>query len=207
MRLYRDRPLPLARQRVFVRMTRLVGAELDDVGKSCLRRPELWAEPMLALAQEALRGPSSWTVGERELLAAVASEANSCSFCVGTHSSIADRALPAPTFADWRDGAAGPTVTAAARFVVKLTKTPDQMDPADVDAAQAAGVTDAALAEAVYVTFLFNLINRVADALAFTHRSERDRLRGANILRRGGYRLPGILLGRPSRPTVKPTVG
>jgi hypothetical protein len=41
----------------------------------------------------------------------------------------------------------------------------------------------------------------------FTHRSERDRLRGANILRRGGYRLPGFLLGRPSRPTVRPTVG
>jgi uncharacterized peroxidase-related enzyme len=127
-----------------------------------------WGKPPLALAQETLRDPSSWTVGEREMLAEVVSEANSCSFCIGTHSSIADWALPAPTFLIWRSGAAGPTVTAAAQFVVKLTKTPDEVGPADVDAARDAGVTKAALAEAVYVAFFFNLINRVADALEFT---------------------------------------
>jgi alkylhydroperoxidase family enzyme len=49
-----------------------------------------------------------------------------------------------------------------------LTKTPDEVGPADVDAARDAGVTEAALAEAVYVAFFFNLINRVADALEFT---------------------------------------
>lgn len=194
MRLYGYRRPPLVRQRAFVLMTRLLGARLDDVGQSILQRPELWGKPMMALAQEVLRGPSSWTVGERELLAAVVSEANSCSFCTATHSSIADRALPAPTFADWRNGAAGPAVTAAAHFVVKLTMTPDMMGPADVDTARDAGVTEAALAEAVYVAFVFNMINRVADALEFTHRSERDRARGADVLRRRGYRLPEFLV-------------
>lgn len=198
MRLYRERPLPLARQRVFLLMTRLFGAQLDDVGQSCLRWPALWGKPFLKLVQEALRGPSSWTVGERELLAAVVSEANSCSFCIGTHSSIADRALPAPSFTDWRSGAAGPTVTAAAHFVVKLTKTPETMTPADVDAVRDAGVTEAALAEVVYIVFIFNLINRVADALEFTHRSEHDMVRGASVLRRRGYRPLGFLFGRPN---------
>jgi len=200
MRLSGYRRLPLLRQRAFLGLTRLVGAELDHVGQSCLRRPELWGKPMLALAQEVLRGPSSWTVGEREPLAAVVSQANSCSFCIATHSSIADRALPAPTFEDWRDGAAGPPVTAAAQFVVKLTTAPDTMGPADVDATRAAGVTEAALAEAVYIAFLFNLMNRVVDGLAFTHRSDRDRLRGADMLRRRGYRLPGFLFVRRNRP-------
>jgi alkylhydroperoxidase family enzyme len=112
-----------------------------------------------------------------------------------TQSSIADRALPAPIFADWRDGRAGPAVTAAAHFLVKLTNTPDEVGPADVQAARHAGVSETALADAVYIAFLFNLINRVADALEFRHRSERDRVRGADMLRRGGYRLPGFLFG------------
>jgi uncharacterized peroxidase-related enzyme len=195
MRLAGDRRPPLVRQRVFVRTTRLFGAELDDVGKSCLQRPESWGKPLLTLAHELLRGPSSWSVGERELLAAVVSEANSCSFCIGTHSSIADRALPAPSFADWRDGRAGPAVTAAAHFLVKLTMTPDEVGPADVQAARDAGVSEAGLAEAIYIAFFFNLINRVADALEFSHRSDRDRVRGSDMLRRVGYRLPGFLFG------------
>lgn len=91
-------------------------------------------------------------------------------------------------------------MTAAAQFVVKLTTAPDTMGPADVDATRAAGVTEAALAEAVYIAFLFNLMNRVVDGLAFTHRSDRDRLRGADMLRRRGYRLPGFLFVRRNRP-------
>jgi hypothetical protein len=41
---------------------------------------------------------------------------------------------------------------------------------------------------------MFNTINRVVDALGFEHRSDRDRRRGAEVLRRLGYRLPGFLL-------------
>jgi uncharacterized peroxidase-related enzyme len=193
MRLATAQALPLWRQRLFVALTRLSGAELDDVGKSCLRWPHIWGRPVLALAQEVLRGPSNWTVGERELFAAVVSEANSCSFCLGTHATIADRALPTPGFADWGGGAAGAEATAAARFVVKLTRAPEEIGPQDVADARAAGVSDGALAEAIYIAFLFNLINRVVDALEFTHRSDRDRVRGAEVLRRMGYRLPRLL--------------
>jgi uncharacterized peroxidase-related enzyme len=199
MRLATDQPLPLKRQRAVQTISRLTGAELDDVGQSCMRWPDLWGRPLLALAQEVLRGTSSWTVGERELLAAVVSQANACSFCVGTHSAIADRALAVPAFAGWEDGRAGPAVTAAARFVVKLTQSPEDLGTADVAATRAAGVTDAALAEAIYIAFLFNAINRVADALEFTHHSERARIQGANLLRRMGYRPPGFLLGGSSR--------
>ncbi len=40
--------------------------------------------------------------------------------------------------------------------------------------ARTAGVDDAALAEAVYVAFAFNTVNRVADALGFEHRSDSE---------------------------------
>jgi len=59
---------------------------------------------------------------------------------------------------------------------------------------RAAGVEDTEIAEAVYIAFAFNLINRVADALDFSYRSDRDRVRGARILRHHGYRLPNALL-------------
>jgi hypothetical protein len=37
-------------------------------------------------------------------------------------------------------------------------------------------------------------MNRLVDALGFEHASDRDRRRGAELLRRQGYRLPRFLL-------------
>jgi hypothetical protein len=64
----------------------------------------------------------------------------------------------------------------------------------DVERARAAGVEQGALAEAIYVAFMFNTVNRVVDALGFEHRSDRERRRGAEALRRLGYHLPAFLL-------------
>ena len=61
-------------------------------------------------------------------------------------------------------------------------------------AVRGAGLDYAALTDALYVAYVFNVINRIADALDFGYRSDRDRLRGARILRRNGYRLPAWLL-------------
>ena len=179
-------------QRVLVRLTRALGAELDDVGKSALRRPELFGKPFLGFAHSLLRGPSAWSVGERELFAAVVSRANSCQFCVGTHGEIAAKALGHDSLAGLDEERS--SARAAAAFVEALTRDPDSVSAADVERARADGVEDDALAEAVYVAFMFNTINRVADALGFEHRSDRDRRRGAEALRHLGYHIPAFLL-------------
>jgi uncharacterized peroxidase-related enzyme len=181
-------------QRAVIGLTRLVGTELDDVGKTALRRPDFFGKPFLDLTQATLRGPSRWSVGERELFAAVVSSANSCQFCVGTHAEIAGKKLHADVLADWQNGRFGPKATAAARFVDALTRSPQSLTAEDVQQTRAAGVDDIALVEAIYVAFVFNTINRIADALGFAHRSDRDRRRGAAILRRNGYRVPKFLL-------------
>ena len=36
-----------------------------------------------------LRGPSDWTVGERELIAAFVSNLNQCRFCTTSHGAVA----------------------------------------------------------------------------------------------------------------------
>jgi uncharacterized peroxidase-related enzyme len=181
-------------QRAALALTRRLGAELDDVAKVSMRRPDFFGRPFLGLTHLALRGRSGWSVGERELFAAVVSSANACQFCVGTHGEIATRVLGSSVSADWQDGRFGRRATAAAHFVDSLTRTPDSMTADDLDPLRSAGVSDAAIAELVYIAFAFNVINRVADTLDFGYRSEHDRVRGARILRRNGYRLPRALL-------------
>ena len=51
-----------------------------DVIKVLLYRPEFFGTPFSAATQQALRGPSDWSVGERELFAAYVSRLNRCRF-------------------------------------------------------------------------------------------------------------------------------
>ena len=53
---------------------------VPDVVKTLMYRPELWGGPMSAWTQAVMRGPSEWSVGERELFAAFTSRLNSCVF-------------------------------------------------------------------------------------------------------------------------------
>ncbi len=62
-------------------LIRLVGRRrVPDVVKTILYRPELWGRPMCAWTQAVMRGPSEWSVGERELFAAFTSRLNQCVF-------------------------------------------------------------------------------------------------------------------------------
>ena len=152
-----------------------------------MRRPELFGKPFLDFAHALLRAPSAWSVGERELFAAVVSQANRCQFCVGTHGEIAAKELGRDVLARLDAGRLDPRSVAVAAFVAALTRDPNGVTADDVERVRAAGVQHDALAEAIYVAFMFNTINRVADALGFEHRSDRDRRRGAQALRRLGY--------------------
>jgi hypothetical protein len=68
-------------QRIKLRMVGLVmGGEAPDIMKTLAYRPELWGAPMSRLTQAVLRGPSSWSVADRELLAAFVSSRNQCVF-------------------------------------------------------------------------------------------------------------------------------
>jgi hypothetical protein len=54
--------------------------EPPDVVKTLLYRPEYFGKPANAVFQAALRGPSDWTVTERETMAAFVSSLNQCVF-------------------------------------------------------------------------------------------------------------------------------
>ena len=51
-----------------------------DVLKTLLYRRDLFGEPFSDALEEVMRGPSEWSVGERELFAAFVSCRNQCPF-------------------------------------------------------------------------------------------------------------------------------
>jgi hypothetical protein len=56
------------------------GAEPPDVLKTLHYRPEIFGRPFSDALDLAMRGPSDWSAGERELFAAFVSSLNQCPF-------------------------------------------------------------------------------------------------------------------------------
>jgi hypothetical protein len=56
------------------------GYYVSDIGQALQYRPQLFGGPFSELLQTMMRGPSEWTVGERELFAAFASSLRQCPF-------------------------------------------------------------------------------------------------------------------------------
>jgi len=70
----------------------------------------------------------------------------------------------------------------------KITLSPSEIGPEDLDAAYRAGVSVSALVDATYVCVGFNIVTRIANALGFKVPSEELLLRAARLLRVFGYR-------------------
>ena len=56
------------------------GYRAPDVLRTIFFRKKLFGTPFSALVQQTLRGPSEWTVGEREMFASFVSDRNKCRF-------------------------------------------------------------------------------------------------------------------------------
>ena len=65
---------------LFLAVRLFSGYRMPDVAKTLRYRPEYFGGPMSALFQEVMRGPSAWTIGDRELMAAYVSRQNACEF-------------------------------------------------------------------------------------------------------------------------------
>jgi alkylhydroperoxidase family enzyme len=73
---------------------------------------------------------------------------------------------------DWRTAPIEEPLRAMLGYLEKVTRAPGEVGPEDADAVRAAGVSDAAIEDALGVCFGFNLIARLADAFEFTPVSE-----------------------------------
>jgi hypothetical protein len=70
-----------ARQKLILALMRVVARmRALDIVRTLLYRPEFFGSAISAWTQAAMRGPSDWSVGERELFAAFTSQLNRCRF-------------------------------------------------------------------------------------------------------------------------------
>src|SRR5215510_6337891 len=63
-----------------------------DVIKLVKYRPDFYGGPMQRVTHEAMRGPSAWSVGDRELMAALVAKTNACEWCTKAHAAVAEGA-------------------------------------------------------------------------------------------------------------------
>lgn len=151
------------------------------------------ALPIRQLTHLLLRGESTLTEGERELIATVVSHGNECRFCTAAHTAAADKCLGDDTIAEKvkADISTAPVsdkmkalLTIARAVQVNGRNVTEDM----VANAKAAGATDLELHDTVLIAALFSLYNRYVDGLASvtpTDPAFYDRL--GSILLKNGY--------------------
>ncbi|HEV8400090.1 MAG TPA: hypothetical protein VGQ18_09670 [Gemmatimonadales bacterium] len=90
---------------------------------------------------------------------------------------------------DWRTAPIDPKLRATLGFLEKLTLQPGDVRPADVEPMRAAGVSDAAIEDAIHACVLFNVYDRMADALKFHLPGAAGFAASARSLMQRGYKL------------------
>ncbi len=133
-------------------------------------RPET-AKPLCALAEVLLRGPSSLTSGERELIASYVSNLNNCHFCQTSHGAAAmahlscDVNLLDDIKQDFIQIPVSPKLRTLLNIAAKVQKGGKHVSEEDVKAAREEGVTDQEIHDTVLIAAAFCMFNRYVDGL------------------------------------------
>jgi len=179
--------------KLLFRLIRLFsGHPLPDAAKLVFYRPDFYGNQAKAFTHEAMRGPSAWSVGDRELMAAFVSNINENVFCVDAHTATAGQAYRESAkvqavLADVESAPIGDGLRATLRMLAKLTRE-GVVSAEDVRNVLAAGVSREQVEDALAVCAAFNITNRLADAFDFELLASEDVEAGAMYLLKRGYR-------------------
>jgi uncharacterized peroxidase-related enzyme len=127
-------------------------------------------KPLGEFTEAAMRGPSPFTQGQRELIAAYVSGLNACEYCHGTHVAVAEACGVTPDLikallADIETAPIEPRMKPILKYAKKLTLAPARITEVDAASVYGAGWNDDALYSTVLVTALFNFYNRLVDGV------------------------------------------
>ncbi len=155
------------------------------------------AAPIRKLTQILLRGESTLTEGERELIATVVSNGNQCKFCTAAHTAAADVLLgDHETSQQVKDNIITAPVSNKMKALLTIASMVRENGKAvtkdAIDEAKAQGATDIEIHDTVLIAALFCYYNRYVDGLATVTPSNPDFYRGlGERLKQHGYnRLP-----------------
>ncbi len=129
------------------------------------------AAPIRELTQILLRGESTLTEGERELVATVVSSRNECRFCTAAHTAAAnvlleERETSEAVKTDINTAPVSDKMKALLHIAALVQKSGKAVTPEAVAAARQAGATDLEIHDTVLIAALFCLYNRYVDGLA-----------------------------------------
>ncbi|WP_250009229.1 carboxymuconolactone decarboxylase family protein [Actinoplanes sp. M2I2] len=133
-------------------------------------RPDT-GRPLMELAEVLLRGPSTLSRGERELVAAYVSGLNDCTYCSNSHGAFAaaqldeGHALVEQVRADPSLAAVPDKLRALLRIAAATRQSGHDVTPELVAAARDAGATELEIHDTVLIAAAFSMFNRYVDAL------------------------------------------
>jgi uncharacterized peroxidase-related enzyme len=177
---------------LFVLIRVLTGNPVPDAAKLVFYRPGFYGARAKEFTHEAMRGPSAWSVADRELMAAFVSKVNESVFCIGAHSATAgqayqDGAKVQAVLADLESAPVEEPLRATLRMLGKLTRE-GKVGAEDMRQVLSAGVSRQQAEDALAVCAAFNTTGRLADAFGFQVLSPEAFEAGAKILLKRGYR-------------------
>ncbi|GAB4000319.1 carboxymuconolactone decarboxylase family protein [Spirosoma daeguense] len=156
------------------------------------------AMPIRELTQLLLRGESTLTQGERELIAALVSSRNCTNFCNAAHTKAADILLgetetAAAVKADIETAPVSEKMKALLQIAAQTQQSGNAVTPEAVTRAHAAGATDREIHDTVLIAALFCLYNKYVDGMATIAPSDPAYydILGDRIVNRGYNRPPG----------------
>jgi uncharacterized peroxidase-related enzyme len=142
-------------------------------------RPQT-AKPLTDLVETLLRGPSSLTSGEREMIAAYVSSKNDCHFCQTSHSAAAAAHLGGnldlvEQVKSDKDSAPISDKLKALLTIAGMTQQGGKnVTEQHIAAAKAAGATDVEIHDTVLIAAAFCMYNRYVDGLATWAPAEKE---------------------------------
>lgn len=165
---------------------------LPDAAKLLFYRPDFYGAHAKEFTHLVMRGPSAWSVGDRELMAAYVSKVNDSAFCVGAHAATAgqayqDGARVAAVLDDLDSAPVPEPLRATLRMLGKLTRE-GTLDADEARRVLDAGASPRQIQDALAVCAAFNTTGRLADAFGFEQLTPAGYQAGAKYLLRRGYR-------------------
>jgi uncharacterized peroxidase-related enzyme len=155
------------------------------------------AAPIRELTQILLRGPSTLTEGERELIATIVSHRNECTFCVTAHTAAADILLGEENTStkvkeDIMTAPVSDKMKALLTIAAQVQESGKNVTTEAIQKAKEAGATDIEIHDTVLIAALFCLYNRYVDGLSTVTPGDPAFYRGlGERLKNHGYnRLP-----------------
>ncbi len=147
-----------------------------------------WVQTINAI----LRGPSSLSHKEREIIAVYTSGLNECQYCRGGHAFIAESLGVSPEtiedlLGDIDAARVDERLRPILRYIRKLTLTPNRMTQADADAVFDAGWDEKAFHDAIAVCCLFSFMNRLVGGFGILPGPQSDSPEAAEAARTLDY--------------------